>query len=217
MVNGLSDLLQGDSLGAKFAQGLIKGIGSILTGPGLALVSAIFVKLFVDLAKFGSTSLKSLLGVNKAAELQKTLQQSVLQTLLQNEAVQKEILALEGNKVAQEQLLLKIYTQQAAALARVQKAAAGVTPGLFKGGFRGGEGGVGKTGRGAGGYVAAEARDVSRGVGGAPASSKVVSIPNFAFGGGKRGTMSLITLAEEMQYLIVTWFALAVFLLALRK
>ena len=188
-VNGLSDLLQGEGPGAKFAQGIIKGIGSVLTGPGLTLIAAVFIKLFVDLAKFGSTSLKSLLGINKAAEQQNLLQKSVFQTLLQNEAIQKEILALEGNKVAQEQLLLKIYNQQAAALARVQKAAATVTPGLFKGGFRGGESGVGRTGRGASGYVAAEARDVSRGVGGAPASSKVVSIPNFAFGGGKRGTM----------------------------
>jgi len=189
VVNGITDLLQGDSMGAKFAQGIVKGIGSILSGPGLALISAIFIKLFIDLAKFGVTSLKSLLGINKASEQQGLLQKSIFQTLLQNEAIQKEILALEGNKVAQEQLLLKIYNQQAAALARVQKAAATVSPGLFNRGFRGGESGVGKTGRGAGGYVAAEARDVSRGVGGAPASSKVVSIPNFAFGGGKRGTM----------------------------
>ena len=189
VVNGISDLLQGEGPGAKFAQGIIKGIGSVLTGPGLTLIAAVFIKLFVDLAKFGSTSLKSLLGINRASEQQNMLQKSVFQTLLQNEAIQKEILALEGNKLAQEQLLLKIYNQQAAALARVQRAAAAVTPGLFKGGFRGGEGGVGKTGRSAGGYVAAEARDVSRGVGGAPASSKVVSIPNFAFGGGKRGTM----------------------------
>jgi TP901 family phage tail tape measure protein len=189
IVSGITDILQGDSIGAKFAQGLVKGIGSVLTGPGLALIGAIFVKLFLDLAKFGASSLKQILGINKAAMQQNALQQSVLQTLLQNEDIQREILKLEGNKVAQEQLLLKIYNQQAAALARVQKAAATVSPGLFGRGFRGGEGGVGKTGRGASGYVAAEARDVSRGVGGAPASSKVVSIPNFAFGGGKRGTM----------------------------
>ena len=115
------------------------------------MISAIFVKLFVDLARFGSTSLKSLLGINKAAEQQNLLQKSVFQTLIQNEAIQREILALEGNKVAQQQLLLKIYNQQAAALARVQKAAATVTPGLFKGGFRGGEGGITRTGRGASG------------------------------------------------------------------
>ena len=198
VVNGITDLLQGDSIGSKFAQGLVKGIGSILTGPGLALISAIFVKLFVDLAKFGAGSLKSLLGINKAAEAQKALQQSVLQTLLQNETIQREILALEGNKVAQEQLLLKIYNQQAAALARVQKAAATVTPGLFGAGLRGGERGVVPKGRASGGYVAAEARDVSRGVGGASANSKVVSIPNFAFGGGKRGTM----VANTSEYIV---------------
>ena len=158
-----------------------------MTGPGLGLIGAIFLKLFVDLAKFGATSLKSLLGINAAAQAQSALQQSVLQTLLQNENIQREILKLEGNKVAQEQLLLKIYNQQAAALARVQKAAATVTPGLFGKGFRGGEGGVGK--RAAGGYIPAEARDVSRGVGGAHAGAKVVSIPNFAFGGGQKGTM----------------------------
>jgi TP901 family phage tail tape measure protein len=186
IVNSITDVLQGDTIGSKFAKGLIKGIGATLT-PGIALVGAIFIKLFVDLAKFGASSLKQILGINKASQLQNSLQQSVLQTLLQNESIQREILALEGNKVAQEQLLLKIYTQQAAALARVQKAAAVVTPGLFKGGMRGGESGVTK--RGAGGYVSAESRDVSRGVGGAPASSKVVSIPNFAFGGGQRGTM----------------------------
>ncbi len=187
VIGSIRELLQGDGIGSEFAKGIVRGIGGILTGPGLALVTAIFIKLFIDLAKFGVKSLNSLLGINKAAEQQKILQQSVLQTLLQNENIQREILALEGNKVAQEQLLLRIYNQQAAALARVQTAAATVTPRLFRGGFRGGERGV--TRRGAGGYIAAEARDVSRGVGGATGGSKVVSIPNFAFGGGKRGTM----------------------------
>ena len=195
IVKSINNVLQGESIGSKFAQGLIKGVGSVLTGPGLGLIGAIFLKLFVDLAKFGATSLKSLLGINSAAQAQAALQQSVLQTLLQNENIQREILKLEGNKVAQEQLLLKIYNQQAAALARVQKAAATVTPGLFGKGFRGGEKGVGKA---AGGYIPAEARDISRGVGGAHAGAKVVSIPNFAFGGGKKGTM----IANSSEYYV---------------
>ena len=196
VVNKITDVLQGDSIGAKFAQGLIKGIGGILTGPGLALISAVFIKLFVDLTKFGASSLKSLLGINKAAQAQNTLQQSVLQTLLQNEDIQAQLLKHEGNRVVQEQILLRLYNEQAVALGKVQKIAASVSPGLFGAGFRGGERGV--TRRGAGGYVAAEARDVSRGVGGASANSKVVSIPNFAFGGGKRGTM----VANSSEYFV---------------
>ena len=193
VVNVITDTLQGDSIGAKFAQGLVKGVGSVLTGPGLGLVGAIFIKLFVDLAKFGSRSLKDLLGINKAAQQQSVLQQSIFQTLLQNESVQLQLLKHEGNRVVQEQILLKLYNEQAAALARVQKVAATVTPALFNAGLRGGESGVrptgGRSGRGANGYISDESRDVSRGVGGAPSSAKVVSIPNFAFGGGKRGTM----------------------------
>ena len=188
VVNSITDILQGESVGSKFAQSLLKGIGNTLV-PGVALIGAIFFKLFKDLVVFGTKSLKQILGMNKAAEAQGALQKSVLQTLLQNETIQREILALEGNKIAQEKLLLNIYNQQAAALARVQKAAATVTPGLFGAGLRGGEGGVKRKGKAADGYISAEARDVSRGVGGAPSSAKVVSIPNFAFGGGKHGTM----------------------------
>lgn len=186
-IDGINDLLDGDGIGSRFAQGIIKGLGSVLTGPGLAIVGAVFTKLFIDLAKFGASSLQSLLGINTAAQQQAALQQSIFQTLIQNESIQEQILRLEGDKIAQEQLLLRIYTQQIDALNKVQNAAARVTPGLFGAGLRGGEGGV--TRRGAGGYVAAEARDVSRGVGGASPNSKVVSIPNFAFGGGQRGTM----------------------------
>ena len=188
VVDGINDLLQGDSMGGKFARGLVKGIGNVLSGPGLAIVGAVFTKLFIDLAKFGAGSLKSLLGLNAASQQQAALQQSVLQTLLQNEDIQAQILKHQGNKVVQEQILLKIYNDQINALARVQKAAAVVTPGLYGKGMRGGEGGVTRTGRGASGYLA-ERRDVKMGVGGASPSSKVVSIPNFAFGGGQYGTM----------------------------
>ena len=83
------------------------------------------------MTRFGANSLKNILGINKAAQEQKALQASVLQTLLQNENIQKEILNLEGNKVAQEQLLLRIYNDQIKALEKVQKAAATVTLGFL--------------------------------------------------------------------------------------
>ena len=197
VVNGITDLLEGEGIGSKFARGFVKGVGAILTGPGVALVGAIFTKLFVDLAKFGMQSLKSLLGINSAAQQQNMLQQSILQTILQNENIQRELIRLEGNKIAQEQLLLRIYNDQANAMARMANIAAKVTPGVFGAGFRGGAGGVTK-GRAADGYVAAEKRDVSRGVGGASPSSSVVSIPNFNFGGGKRGTM----VANSSEYFV---------------
>ena len=64
-VNSLNDLLQGENFGGKFAQGIVKGIGGTLTTVGLPLITAIFLKLFKDLTKFGVDSLKQILGINK--------------------------------------------------------------------------------------------------------------------------------------------------------
>ena len=188
IMKGTIDLLDGESVGSKFANAILGGIGQAMK-PAAALVGVVFLKLFGRLAGFMADSFKGLIGLNKEVAAQKALQSSILQSLYQNQDLQRELLKLGGNKVAQEQLLLRVYNQQAAAQARIQKLAATVTPAVRAAGFSGGAGGIERTRRGAGGYIAAEARDVSRGVGGAPASSKVVSIPNFAFGGGKRGTM----------------------------
>ena len=196
VVNKITDVLDGEGIGSKFARGLVAGIGSILTGPGLGLALAIFTKLFIDLAKFGVTSLKSLLGINAQTERQNALQQSVLQSLLQNEALQASLLKLGGDKAAQEQLLLRVYQQQVAAMSRLAAISKTVTPGLYNKGLRGGAGGV--TGKASGGYIASEKRDVNRGVGGATSAAQVVSIPNFAFGGGKRGTM----VANTSEYIV---------------
>ena len=152
--------------------------------------------MFIDLAKFGVQSLKSLLGINAATERQKALQDSVLQSLMQNEGLQRAILNLEGNKVAQEQLLLRVYNQQIAAMTKLATISKTVSPGLYGKGLRGGPGGI--TGKASGGYIASERKDVNRGVGGATSAAQVVSIPNFAFGGGQRGTM----VANTSEYIV---------------
>jgi TP901 family phage tail tape measure protein len=195
-----NEVLDGEGAGSKFARGLVKGIGTVLLGPGLALVGAIFVKLFVDLAKFSTKSLADILKINSAAKEQKLLQDAVLKTFAENAALQKELLSLDKNKLAQAELLLKVYQQQTAALAKAESIAAGTSSILFSKGVRAGTSGVTAppTKRGADGYIAGEKRDVSRGVGGAPASSKVVTIPNFAFGKGKRGTM----VANDSEYYV---------------
>jgi len=59
----------------------------------------------------------------------------------------------------------------------------------------------GKRGRAAGGFIpgiAGEVHDIKRGVGGVSPSSKPVAIPNFAFGGGVRGTM----IANTGEYIV---------------
>jgi TP901 family phage tail tape measure protein len=196
-LDGASSLLQGDDLGSNFAKGFVKGIGAVLSGPGLGIFLAIIGKLSLDLAKFGAQSLKAFFGIGKAAADQKLVQESIVQTLLKNQSVLSTILNTQGGQNAQALKFLGLLNQQATAMQAIQGLAGGIASTVYSGGFRATAGGLQR--KAAGGYLPAqEASDVSRGVGGASPSSKVVSIPNFAFGGGKRGTM----IANTSEYIV---------------
>ena len=85
------------------AKGIVAGIGNVLSGPGLAIFGAIIAKLTIDLAKFGVGSLKTFFGLNRAAKEQATLQGQIASTLLSNEGIQKQILAIENSTLSTEQ------------------------------------------------------------------------------------------------------------------
>jgi TP901 family phage tail tape measure protein len=196
-LEGANNLLQGDDIGSRFAKGFVKGIGAVLSGPGLGIFLAIIGKLSLDLAKFGAQSLKAFFGIGKAAADQKLVQESIVQTLLKNQSVLSSILNTQGGQNAQALKFLGLLNQQAAAMQSIQGLAGGIASTVYAGGYRATAGGLQR--KAAGGYLPAqEASDVRRGVGGASPSSKVVAIPNFAFGGGKRGTM----IANTSEYIV---------------
>jgi TP901 family phage tail tape measure protein len=196
-LEGATNLLQGDDLGSRFAKGIIKGIGSVLTGPGIGLFLAIIAKLSFDLAKFGVQSLKTFFGIGQAAKQQQQVQESIVQTLIRNQSVLSQILNTQGGQNAQALAFLNILRQEEQVLQNIRTIAGGIAAPLIAQGYRAGAQGIQR--RSAGGYLPAqEASDVRRGVGGASPSSKVVAIPNFAFGGGKRGTM----IANTSEYIV---------------
>jgi TP901 family phage tail tape measure protein len=192
-----NSLLQGDDIGSNFAKGFVKGIGAVLSGPGLGVFLAIIAKLSFDLLKFGAQSLKTFFGIGKAAADQKQIQESIVQTLLRNQNILNSIVTAQGGQNAQALKFLGILNQQATAMQAIQVLSSGLAPAVYSAGYR--QTGQGLQRRSAGGYLPAqEAADVRRGVGGASPSSKVVAIPNFAFGGGKRGTM----IANTSEYIV---------------
>ena len=196
-LEGANNLLQGDDIGSRFAKGFVKGIGAVLSGPGLGIFLAIIGKLSLDLVKFGTQSLKAFFGIGKAAADQKLVQESIVQTLIRNQSIANAILSTQGGQNAQALKFLGLLNQQAAAMQTIQGVAGGIAPTVYTKGYRATPGGLQRNS--AGGYLPAqEASDVRRGVGGASPSSKVVSIPNFAFGSGKRGTM----IANTSEYIV---------------
>lgn len=198
-ISGIQGLLEGDSIGSKFAKGIVKGIGGVLAGPGLALALAIVAKLTVGFAKFGTESLRTFFGLNQAAKEQALLQGQITSSLLNDSGIRKQILSIERQSISVEEkrrkqteaITIAINTQLQA-MRQMQGIAASITPGVLAG--------TSKARRSAGGFlpIGAEKADISKGVGGAPPSAKPVVIPNFAFGGGKRGTM----VANDSEYIV---------------
>jgi len=207
LVGNINKVLEGDTLGSKFAKGIVKGIGGVLSGPGLAIFGAIIAKLTLDLAKFGIGSLKTFFGLNKAARDQVTLQGQIASTLLGNKGIQAQIMAIENStlsieqkRAAQTRFFTTALNEQLLVMTRMQAIAARVAPGVMAGTR-------GVRGRGAGGYIpnfnatmgyGSEQADINRGVGGAPKGARPVTMPNFNFGGGQRGTM----VANSSEYVV---------------
>jgi TP901 family phage tail tape measure protein len=204
VVSSIQGILDGDGIGSKFAKGLIKGIGSIIAGPGLALALVAIGKLLLDFAKFGSGALKTFFGLNAAAEAQKNLQGQIAASLLNDKGIRLAMLSIEKQNISEgekKKLQTLFFTgalnEQLMLMKKMQGIAISIAPGVMKGtALNSG----GKKGRAAGGFlpIGAERSDISKGVGGSPSSAKPVVIPNFAFGGGRRGTM----VANDSEYIV---------------
>ena len=205
LVDGLQGLLD-EETGSKFARNFVKGIANVISGPGLAIVAGIIGKLTLDLAKFGTGSLKTFFGLSRASKEIAATQGVIASTLLSNSDVQKQILRIENStlsveqkRVAQTKFFTTALNEQLAVMQRMQMIAGRVAPGVTAGTRVGG-----RRGR-AGGYIpnfaggfGAEMRDISAGVGGAPPTAKAVTIPNFNFGGGMMGPV----VANDSEFIV---------------
>ena len=194
--SGIQDILDGEGIGSQLARGIVKGIGNIISGPGLAIFGAIIIKLSYDLIKFGAASLKSFFGVNQASKEMATLQGTIANALLNNKKIQSDILALEGNRVAQAAYFSTALDTQIAKMNQMRAIAADIAPVVMrdtqiysKKAPTSADGYVPTAAEGYAPAVAQESANIKKGVGGARPSDRPVVIPNFSFGGGKTGTM----------------------------
>ena len=124
----------GENEGNKFAQGLLKGIGNVITGPGLVVFGALFTKLFVNAAKYAASSLSSLLNINKSASARKNIEQSLMMVLTQNAALQQEMLRTDISRAQKEQMILNIIKQQTVEAQKLSQISRSMSPGLIRSG-----------------------------------------------------------------------------------
>lgn len=133
LAGGLNDLFgkNSEGVGADFAKGLVRGIGNVLTGPGLVLAFGVFGKLFTNALKFAKSSLKDILGIVDAKTKEKQIQQSIVEALQNNKMLAQDLESLAGNKTAQEEYILQLIEKQTQAMQAQQNIAKSLGPGLI--------------------------------------------------------------------------------------
>jgi TP901 family phage tail tape measure protein len=168
----------GQGLGATLGRGILDGLGQVISGPGLALLGGVIIKLFKDFTVYAGGSVKEILGLNTATKQQADIQKSINALIAQNPGLlalmQQGTLGI--NQAAT--TLLNSFKQQTLELQKQDALTAKIAAQLYKGGVRV-QGGVPtvNTKTKADGYIPAfakESRDVKRGVGGAKSSDKAI-------------------------------------------
>ena len=130
----LNDLFGKDSegLGSDFAKGIVKGFGNVLSGPGVVLAIGVFAKLFKNALSFASGSLKDVLGIVTAKDKERMIQESIVSAMSQNKDLALKLNSYAGDKLKQEELMLKLIKEQTNYLAQQQKIASGLAPTLLR-------------------------------------------------------------------------------------
>ena len=91
---------------------LLKGIGNVITGPGLVVLAGVFFKLFGQALKFTKESLTSLVGVTTEKQKQKAIQTSLVALFGQNAALNKEMLRTDIGRTEKEKIILGLLKAQ---------------------------------------------------------------------------------------------------------
>jgi TP901 family phage tail tape measure protein len=180
-----------ENQGSKIGKAVLSGIGSVLSGPGVALGLGIFLKLSGDFVKFFGSATQTLLGLTTKTKEEESIQKSITNVLTNNFDIQERLLSLEGDKVAQANLLLNIYTKVAQQAEKTASLSKSLSPALYEGGLRMASGNLQVKGvtSAAGGYVPNLAEAIRNERQQAPSAAQIIVDHNFPMGGGQRGTM----------------------------
>jgi len=136
LAEGLSGVLgDGEGMGNKFATGLLKGIGNVITGPGLVVLASVFFKLFGQALKFTKESLTSLVGVTTEKQKQKAIQTSLVALFGQNAALNKEMLRTDIGRTEKEKIILGLLRAQVVEASSLNKLTAGMAGTLYRKGY----------------------------------------------------------------------------------
>lgn len=214
LVKGVDNLAQnlgnsggGQDAGKSLGEGILQGISNVITGPGLLLVLQLFAKTVLTIGRTVTAELGSLLSINNAGVAREVIQNRVNAALAKATDLEYgQFLAAKG-VAEQQQVILGIVERINAELLQSSLRARSLQEALLVPSGNVLQRSLGRLGPGIRSVGAAqgllpsisgEQAAISQGVGGAGAGARPVVIPNFAFGGGKSGTV----VANTSEYMV---------------
>ena len=131
-LESVAELIDGEGIGSKIANGMLGALKGILQGPGAALFGFIAAKLAGNFGSFIGDSASSFLGLNSAAKQQAEIQGQILNYLQSNPAILQNIYngsmsVAQGHMVVlghikQQNALLSYQQQIASQIANIRPA-----------------------------------------------------------------------------------------------
>ena len=120
-----------ESVGAKIGAGILGGLSTFVSGPGLLLITAVIGKLFLDLSKFAATSAKTLLGIGKQATDRAAIEGKISSILAQEPQLLSAIASKQITVLDTENRILQILREQNAVREQAAALSRSITSGLI--------------------------------------------------------------------------------------
>lgn len=90
-LEGISKTLDSEGIGGDLARGILKGIGGILSGPGLQFLTFTFLKLFQNLTTFAAKAVADFSGMNSKAKQLELTQVQVLMAMAEQPGIMQQV------------------------------------------------------------------------------------------------------------------------------
>ena len=101
ILNVLNSTLEGDGAGSVFANGLLKGIRNVLSGPAAVGVFAVLYKIGATSFNYLAEIAPKLIGITTETSKRKALEEQILLSMQQQGGLANAILGAQGNQAAQ--------------------------------------------------------------------------------------------------------------------
>lgn len=199
-LRGINGDKAGQSIGSQIAEGILKGIANILSGPGIVFGGAIISKLLKQTTRTVVEGVSSLSSIASSKQQETSVLQGVNQVLAQATKEEQARYLVATSIAEKEKLILQLLQQQNAVRALQKTEGELLARRLITNNPQTSKQ-LRSIGRNAAeGYlpIKEEKNAIKMGVGGASPSAKPVVIKNFAFGRGKFGTI----VANSDEYIV---------------